>query len=77
MHREHGAHSNPTCTLGALFALHTFHLSFDLCRAKDMHTCSVLWVSFQYFILKFVNILMQLEKINFKTLETTAHTFFF
>ena len=36
MHREHSAHSNPTCTLRAPFAMHTLHFCFDLCRAKEV-----------------------------------------
>ena len=39
--------------------------------------CSVVWVDFRYFSLKFRKILMQLCKISFKTLKTMAHTFFF
>ena len=37
MHREHGALSNPTCALCAPFVSHTFHLSFDLCKAKEVN----------------------------------------
>ena len=40
-------------------------------------TCSVVWAEFEYLSLKFIKILMQLCKIFFKTLKTTAHTFFF
>ena len=36
MHREHSAYSNPTCALRALFASHTFHFCFDLCRGEEM-----------------------------------------
>ena len=36
MHREHSTYSNPTCALRAPFASHTFHLGFDLCRAKEV-----------------------------------------
>ena len=42
-----------------------------------LSTCSVVWVEFEYFSLKFINIVMQLCKISFRTLRTTAHTFFF
>ena len=38
MHREQSAYSNPTCTLRAPFASHTFHSCFDLCRAKGRST---------------------------------------
>ena len=38
MHGEHSAYSNPTCALRAPFASHTFHLCFDLCRAKEVST---------------------------------------
>ena len=38
MHRKHSAYSNPTCALRAPFASHTFHLCFDLCRAKERST---------------------------------------
>ena len=38
MHREHSAYSNPTCALCAPVASHTFHPSFDLCRAKEVST---------------------------------------
>ena len=37
MHCEHSAHTNPMCALRAPFASHTFHLSFDLCRAKGVN----------------------------------------
>ena len=37
-HRKHSAYSNPTCTLCAPFGSHTFHLWFDLCRAKEVST---------------------------------------
>ena len=36
MHHEHSAYTNPTCTLRAPFVAHTFHFSFDLCRAKEV-----------------------------------------
>ena len=39
-------------------------------------TCSVVWVDFGYFSLKFINVLMQLCKNSLWTLKTTAHTFF-
>ena len=46
-------------------------------------TCSVVWADFEYLTLKFIKILMQLcnfanfgAKIYFRTLKTTAHTFF-
>ena len=42
-----------------------------------LSTCSVVWVEFEYFSLKFIKTLMQLCKISFRTLKTTAHTFFF
>ena len=42
-----------------------------------LSTCSVVWVEFEYFSLKFIKILMQLCKNFFRTLKTTAHTFFF
>ena len=42
-----------------------------------LSTCSVVWVEFEYFSLKFINVLMQLCKISFRTLKTAAHTFFF
>ena len=38
--------------------------------------CSVVRTNCEYFTLKFIKILMQLCKIFFKTLKTTAHTFF-
>ena len=38
MHREHSAYTNPTCALRALFASHSFHSCFDLCRAKKRNT---------------------------------------
>ena len=38
MHREHSAYSNPTCALRAPFASDTFHLFFDVCRAKEVST---------------------------------------
>ena len=38
MHRQHSAYSNLTCALRAPFASHTFHFSFDLCRAKERST---------------------------------------
>ena len=38
VHREHGAYTNPTCALRAPFVSHTFHLRFDLCRAKEVNT---------------------------------------
>ena len=42
-----------------------------------LSTCSVVWVEFEYFSLKFIKILMQLcKKFSFRTLKTTAHTFF-
>ena len=40
-------------------------------------TCSVVWVEFEDFSLKFITILMQLCKNFLWTLKTTAHTFFF
>ena len=40
MLRAHSAYTNPTCTLRAPFRSHTFHLSFDLCKAKDVNTRS-------------------------------------
>ena len=40
MHRKHSAYTNPTCALRAPFASHTFHLSFDLCRAKKVSSRS-------------------------------------
>ena len=40
-------------------------------------TCSVVWVEFEDFPLKFIKILMQRCKISFRTLKITAHTFFF
>ena len=43
-----------------------------------LSTCSVVWVEFEYVSPKFVKILMQQSKnISFRTLKTTAHTFFF
>ena len=36
MHREHSAYSNPTSALRAPFASYTFHLCFDLRRAKEV-----------------------------------------
>ena len=42
-----------------------------------LSTCSVVWAEFEYFSLKFIKILMQLCKISFGTLKTTAHTFSF
>ena len=35
---EHSAYTEPTCALCATFILHTFHFSFDLCRAKEVNT---------------------------------------
>ena len=37
MHREHSALTNPTCALRASFVSHTLHLSFDLCKAKEVN----------------------------------------
>ena len=36
-HRKHSAYTYPTCALRAPFVSHTFHFSFDLCRAKTMN----------------------------------------
>ena len=36
MHRKHSVYTNPTCALPGPFVLHTFHFSFDLCRAKEV-----------------------------------------
>ena len=38
MHREHSAHSNPTCALCAPFASHTFDSLFCPCRARMERT---------------------------------------
>ena len=38
MHGEHSAYTNPTCALRAPIFSHTFHFSFDLCRAKEVNT---------------------------------------
>ena len=37
MHRRHSALINPTCALRAPFVSHTLHLSFDLCKAKEVN----------------------------------------
>ena len=37
VHREHSAYSNPTCALHAPFVLPTFHVRFDLCRAREVN----------------------------------------
>ena len=36
MHGEHNAYTNPTFALRAPLVSHTFHFSFDLCRAKEV-----------------------------------------
>ena len=42
-----------------------------------LSTCSVVWVQFEYFSLRFIKILMQLCKNFLWNFATTAHTFFF
>ena len=37
MHPEHSALTNPTCALRAPFVSHTFHISFELCKAKEVN----------------------------------------
>ena len=37
MHREHSALINPTCALRAPFVLQSLHLTFDLCKAKEVN----------------------------------------
>ena len=56
--------------------MHACYMTLTYLRG-GLSICSVVWVSVQYFFLKFIKFLMQLCKISSKDLKITAQTFFF